>query len=303
MILKYFLIIIVAILIIMLFIKCDDSPFDVPEEKFEIKIAENCTGINNVLFHTGEPLNLIQSPPLDEISGMAASINNPGYYWVHNDSGSPPNLFLLDSNGNLVATYRVTSGNRDWEDIACVKNPFDCKSYIYIGDIGDNNAIRTNIKIIEIEEPKIVNFDTSIITDLQHNREIFFKYPDGAKDAESLLIDPISIDLFVINKREGFSRVFTSKYPYCEEINELEHIATLPFNTATGADISPDGKEILVRNYIRVYYWTRKGRELLKYTFQQNPQCLPLISEPKGESICFDCKKNGILHNKRSRGR
>ncbi|MCW5884765.1 MAG: PE-PGRS family protein, partial [Candidatus Kapabacteria bacterium] len=167
------------------------------------------------------------------------------------------------------------------------------KSYIYIGDIGDNNAIRANIKIIEIEEPKIQNFDTSIITDLQHKRNIFFKYPDGAKDAESLLIDPISMDLFVISKREGFSRVFSSKYPFIDDFNELEHIATLPFNTATGADISSDGKEILVRNYIRVYYWQRNGREHLKYTFQQNPQCLPLISEPKGESICFAYNNSG----------
>lgn len=293
MLLKYLLKIIAAICIIILFTRCEDSPIGDIEEEFEIKIAENCSGVNDSLFHSGEKLSIVQSPPLDEISGITASINNPGYYWVHNDSGNSPNLFMLDSLGNLVATYRVTSGNRDWEDIACVINPNDGKSYIYIGDIGDNNAIRPNIKVIEIEEPKITNFDFSIINDLQHKRDIFFKYPDGAKDAESLIIDPISMDLFVISKREGFSRVFTSKYPYSKEIIELEHIATLPFNTATAGDISSDGKEIIVRNYIRVYYWLRLGREHLKYSLQRNPLCLPLISEPKGEAICFDYKNSG----------
>ncbi|MCO5252308.1 MAG: hypothetical protein M9949_12950 [Candidatus Kapabacteria bacterium] len=291
--LKYILKILTAICIIILFTMCDDSPFDAPEDEFAIIIAENCTEVNNELFHTGESLNQIQSPPLEEISGIAASINNPGYYWVHNDSGNAPNLFLLDSIGNLVATFRVTSGNRDWEDIACVKNPKDGKSYIYIGDFGDNLAIRPNIKVIEIEEPKVVTFGSLEIIELQHKRDIFFTYPDGAKDAESLIVDPISMDLFIISKRDGFSRVFTSNYPYSDEINELVHVATLPFNTATAADISSDGKEILVRTYIKVYYWQRNGTEHLKYTFQRNPLCLPLIPEPQGEAICFDFRNSG----------
>jgi len=283
-----------TILIVLLFLGCGkNSSQDDDDNDFEIIIALHCDGVNTDLFDDGIQLASIVSPPLSELSGLAASIANPGYYWTHNDSGNAPHLYLLDSLGNLVATFRVPSGNFDWEDMACVISPYNGKSYVYIADFGDNLAIRSNIKIIELPEPNIADYDLSLINELPEVKNIIFEYPDGAKDAETLLIDPWNLDLYIASKREANVRVYISKYPYNKELNTLEHIATLPVAYATAGDINPAGNEILIRTTARIYYWKRNFGEPLKYTFRRQPLCLPSISEPQGEAICFAYNNSG----------
>ena len=68
---------------------------------------------------------------LDEISGIAASRNMPGYFWAQVDSGGPAELYLLDASGKLVQSYPVAGAtNVDWEDIAVApcpeKHPENC---------------------------------------------------------------------------------------------------------------------------------------------------------------------------------
>src|SRR5258708_16246272 len=78
---------------------------------------------------------------LEEASGLVASIANPGLLWSTNDSGNPPEVFLIDQNAKtkLVCTlFRIH--NRDWEDIAIGDGPDPKKKYIYVADIGDNWA-------------------------------------------------------------------------------------------------------------------------------------------------------------------
>jgi hypothetical protein len=265
--------------------KDDDKKDD--EEKFEIIMAERCSGKNYSIFDEGKKLNEVKSPPLDEISGMVASINNPGYYWVHNDSGGEAAVFLVDGNGKYITRRTLNTSNNDWEDIACVKSPFDGKSYLFIGDFGDNNARLSQIRVIMIEEPKI-DFTKEIKDEtITGHKNIMLKYPTGAVDSETLIVDPINLDLYIITKRETFSRVMLAEYPYDGFPNILEHVGTLPYGNMTGGDISPDGSEILIRNYGEAFYWQRVKDKPLKYTFLNSPECLELIPEPKGESICF----------------
>src|SRR5690606_18339368 len=115
---------------------------------------------------------------IPEASGLADSKINSGYLWVLEDSGNPPVLYLLKHDGTLSDSVMIDGAlNRDWEDMALAGGPAAGKNYLYIGDIGDNNAQYPDCTIYRFVEPlmgvgKVAEFDT-----------IRFKYEDSAHDA------------------------------------------------------------------------------------------------------------------------
>jgi len=131
---------------------------------------------------------------LTEASGVVASHNNGNVLWTHNDSGHPAQVFAVDTQGRLLGTYAIP-GNTDNEDIAIGPGPVPNVSYLYVGDIGDNSSTRTNgIKIYQIPEPFVYErqYTNPITATLKGARTITLIYPDGARDAEAMFVDPIT---------------------------------------------------------------------------------------------------------------
>ena len=97
---------------------------------------------HNSEFLPGKRLSEIKDKKLSEVSGLASSIRNPGLLWAHNDSGNRPEVFLIDDKCDIKRIV-VLDGikNRDWEDIAVGPGPDSTKSYVYVGDIGDNDGV------------------------------------------------------------------------------------------------------------------------------------------------------------------
>jgi len=55
---------------------------------------------------------------LEEASGLTASVSNPGMLWAINDSGNPPEVFLIDQHAKTRMVFTLLHAhNRDWEDI------------------------------------------------------------------------------------------------------------------------------------------------------------------------------------------
>lgn len=79
-------------------------------------------------------------PKLSEISGMVLV---EGKLWALNDGDNPNCLFLLDTATGAVkdSTTFVNVSNTDWEEITADNH------YIYIGDFGNNNGTRRDLKI------------------------------------------------------------------------------------------------------------------------------------------------------------
>ncbi len=66
----------------------------------------------------------LAGPGLLEVSGIADSKTNPGYLWVQEDSGNPPNIELLQHDGTWLKTIHLANVvNRDWEDIVLSTGP------------------------------------------------------------------------------------------------------------------------------------------------------------------------------------
>ncbi|MBW1685940.1 MAG: hypothetical protein JRS35_12865, partial [Deltaproteobacteria bacterium] len=215
-------------------------------------------------FRAGVPVGTVSNPSVIEASGLAASRQNPGVLWVHNDSGNAVELFAIGDDGRALATYRPTGiRNRDWEDLAIGPGPAAGVDYLFIGDIGDNKAKRRSITVYRIPEP-VVSGGGAI--PLAGGVALEMVYPDGAHNAEVLLSDPRTGDLYIVtkNRANGVSGIYRYPFPHAAGSKVvLERVASHTFrgNTferrATGGDISADGSEVVVRTYTRAYLWAR----------------------------------------------
>ena len=243
------------------------------------------------MFESAQAKGTINNKILNEASGLAASEYRPELLWTHNDSGDKPRLFLINQSAEIVAQYLLKGAqNRDWEDIATGPGPDDGHSYIYVGEIGDNRAIYDTKIIYRLKEPKegssteITDFDT-----------IEFVYPDGKRDAESLLVDPLTKDLYVLSKREDKIGIYLAAYPQSTtEVITLEKLGAIPFHNTVAADISADGNEILLKTYGEIRYWQRKGRSVAD-TLLSASRSVEYTPEPQGESIAFTKDGKGFF--------
>ncbi len=235
---------------------------------------------------------------LIEASGLVPSVKNPGYLWSHEDKNNSNRIFLLDENtGQTVASYTFPGVlNRDWEDIEIGPGPTEGEIYIYLGEIGDNNAVYGQYRIYRIPEPVFLESHSGQVNNLDIEVDIIeYVYPNKNHDAESLLLDPYTRDLFVITKRDALSIIYVLPYPQnTEQTTEAIKVGELFFREATAGNISIDGEHMVVKNYDHIFYWPRVDSLNIVDWFQNKPFRLPYNpSEPQGEAICFDLNSDG----------
>lgn len=245
---------------------------------------------------------LIEHEPISEASGVVASRKNTDVLWIHNDSDQKNAVYAVSSHGKHLGVY-VLDGiqNRDWEDIAIGPGPEKGQQYLYIGDIGDNRAQHDLKYIYRVPEPDVRADQTPREVSLSDIETITFRYPDGKRDAETLLSDPTTKDLYVISKRETKVRVYRASYPQSTTAPmTLEPVATLALNAQdarsgwlAGGDISPSGREILLKSYIGIYYWSRAPGQPVYEALTAEPTLLPYIPEPQGEAVCWKADGSG----------
>lgn len=139
----------------------------------------------------------VVSVGLVELSGLAASHVHPDTLYAHNDSGDTARIFMIGTDGsakNIVSVAGATAV--DWEDIAV--GPCPSGSCVFVGDIGDNGKSRTDIVVYRMPEPPSTAVSVAA--------EAFpLRYPDGAHDAETLMVDSLGA-IYVVTK-EAFGAV------------------------------------------------------------------------------------------------
>ncbi len=247
------------------------------------------------LFSGPQALGTLNNAEINEASGLVASRSLPGTFWTHNDSGDTARIFLLDGKGRYLATFFLKSiRNRDWEDIAMGPGPVPGVNYLYLGEIGDNQSVNDTKYIYRFPEPNLAGM-VFPATGLVENAEVFaFQFPNGNRDAETLMVDPASGDVYIATKREPINMLFRLPAPLKPGITDtLEFVTDLPFTVSTGGDISPDGTEILIKNYVEVFYWKKQPGESLAAAFKRPPVKLPYQAEPQGEAIAWDLNGKG----------
>jgi hypothetical protein len=120
---------------------------------------------------------------LTEASGVVASSTEPGVFWSQNDRGNAEMLFAYDSAGAPRGTVRVRDAdNTDWEAIAL--GPCASGACLYIGDVGDNYAVRSDVRVWRLREPTTSETVTESATSLH------IVFPGGARDVEAMWVAP-----------------------------------------------------------------------------------------------------------------
>ncbi len=287
--------------------------------------------LNTFIQHTKLPYfkdgisvwNFSNSANWQELSGMATPTNpaNKDYIWVVSDS--PANMLACVSKADAVNRWVWTlqgvsiSSPSDWEDLtSCRVNGI---SYLYVADFGDNPNTRTTINIHRAVEPNITWSDWTITSGNIHT--IVCQFPGWwsaptHKDCECLIADPSNGDLYFITKRESIPGVYylahqstysgTQTLTYLGKMYDIPDVTTVPLGATAcnvvGGCISRDGKEIMIKNYDKIFYFSRPNLATSIYTtLTQTPiECsyvgggsvTPAKShpsqEPQGEAVCFD---------------
>jgi hypothetical protein len=224
----------------------------------------------------------VDAKGLDEASGLVASRAHPGVLWPHNDHGGRPRLFALRSDGTALGTWDVSGATAvDWEDIAIAGGD------VLIADIGDNDAEREHVTIWRVPEPDPGTPGRSVSA-----AALELRYPDGPRNAETLLADPGG-DLYVITKHtSGSSEIYRAPL---RGPATLERVGELTFGTPelpgspklTAGDISGDGARIALRTRSSIFVWERTTGASIAATLAAAPCEAAAPDEPQGEAIAW----------------
>lgn len=227
---------------------------------------------------------------MKEASGIASSKINPGYIWVHEDSGTPAQISLLKNDGIFLKSIPVQgASNIDWEDMSLSKGPNPSLDYIYLADIGDNLLVRADYTIYRFPEPGLA------VDTVQTIDKIRFRYPDGSHNAEAFVVDNVTRDIYLITKSDNPSQIYKLPYPQSvTSLNQAVPAGQLSFGGVTGAAISVDGKEIIIKTYPALNYFVRNPSGKIEEIIKKTPVNLAYQLEPQGEAVAFAADNSGF---------
>ena len=219
---------------------------------------------------------------LKEVSGNEMILNSD-LIWMHNDSGNKSELFGVTQLGRIEKIVKVKAKNHDWEDITS-----DDKGNLYIGDFGNNNQKRKNLSILKIANQDLLNSNAVEV------EKIKFEYPKLKKkvsfDAEAFFYYQDYFYLFTKSrKKNDFGRTLLFKIPNKEGKHVAELISEFKFCNSvdcriTGADISLDGKKVVLVNHKSVFALTSFTKDDF---FSGNVKEYTLDHVSQKEGICF----------------
>lgn len=225
---------------------------------------------------------------LVETSGLAASSTIPDVFYAHNDAGNAPRIYAVSRTGADLGIFKLDGAkNEDWEDMD--RGPCPAGSCLYIGDIGDNDGERLAYTLYRMVEP------TEILPGEQTvgAERIVFTYPDGAHNAEVLLVHPITGEVTIVTKVDkGPALVFalplpltTGKTFMARQVGEAE--PPKGANEFTGGSIHPDGTALLMRTNSSLFYYPMQPEQTAAEALAGEPCALPVADEKNGEAVAW----------------
>ena len=248
----------------------------------------------------------IESGDVIESSGLAASLCQPNVFWTHNDSGDDAFIFAMTPQGKHLGTWRVTDAkNSDWEDMAAYKAP-DGNCFLYLGDIGNNKLGKVEQRIYRLKEPAISDGDRGSSRKAPLPTEpadvAVFRYSDTPHDAETMLVQPQTSDVYVLTKRlDGPSLVFKFRPQFgsdrpviAEKVGEVS-VPAVPNGLLTGGSISADGKRVVLCDYSSGYELELGNAATFDNVWSVKPIRVDLGERRQGEAVAFSSDGGSIL--------
>jgi hypothetical protein len=241
----------------------------------------------------------------DEASGIAASTGTPGAYFLVDDGTDTDAVAAVGSDGALLARIAVDgmfAGNAEaLSSGTCGSTPLPddapADTCLYVGDIGDNAATRRDIAIYRFAEPEL----STPPTDPVAAEEWRYSYPDGAQNAEAMLVDADG-SLIIVTKppaKGGLPHRMYRAEPGGGELVFIREFsppaATRPFKTVfTGnvvTDLAAAPGRVLLLTYDDIQEYTAPDPAAELSTFPDwphRPLPMPALSQAEGIAAMAD---------------
>ncbi len=163
-------------------------------------------------------VGVINDDALVEVSGLAASLQNPGLVWLVADNDAV--VFGVDTAaaGAIVAAVRLPTPLVDPEDLAVGPCPDLSGPCVFVADTGDNNHERDDVAVLAFPEPSLPSGprEAPLTITLDAVWTMRFAYPDGeAIDVEALAVLPDASALLLFEKTTADeARIFVAPAPW-----------------------------------------------------------------------------------------
>ena len=240
---------------------------------------------------------------LDENSGIVHYSDSTA--WFIEDNGNQDEIYQVDFKGNLLKEIEVKNAkNGDWEDLAK-----DDNGNLYIGDFGNNTNNRKDLVIYKLPNPQNESGDKIEAERIRFNYPEQTEFPPEREklfyDAEAFFYHSEFLYIITKNRANPFpGDALLYKVPAHEGKFKAEYIGN--FKTCddwetcqiTAADISPDGKTIVLLSYGKLWI-------IENFTFDDFSKGkikeIDLGVRTQLESVCF-FNKNKLLLSDEKRG-
>jgi len=176
----------------------------------------------------------------------------------------------------------------DWEDIVSFED--GGKKFLLVCDVGNNGRAAAVQMMHLVEEPKFDPKRGLKGEKLTVVRTIFYSYEDDYRDCEAVAVDPTDKTILFVTKERGVGcRAYALPWPddVPNKAFPAKLVGTLQIPTATGMDISPDGRRAVVSSYGNAYEYTRGKNEDWEKALLRPPREVVLPRREQGESICY----------------
>ncbi len=226
---------------------------------------------------------------LQESSGLTGAAG--GTFWVLQDGGNPAALHRIAANGKLIESLQLNLPNYDWESLTR-----DAEGNLYIGDFGNNRNNRRNLRIFRLNKK---NQQVDTIAFYYPEQEFFPPAEKGEKnyDAEAFFWHQGKLHLFSKSYGDKVVRHYTlpdSSGSYAARLEGTRKLHGL----VTGAAISPDGKELALLSYGKLYLFDVTNRN----DFLEKPKaCVNLVGRAQTEAVVYLNNSNLLITNEQRR--
>lgn len=223
-----------------------------------------------------------------ESSGLIAG--EGGTFWTLKDGGNASELYHFTAAGSIIDTLKLNLPNYDWESLAK-----DDQGNIYIGDFGNNSQNRQNLRIFKF-------YSNSGMIDTLH-----FSYP-GQESFPPPSREDHNFDCEAFFWHKGLLHLFSKSYGnkivvhyvlpdepgnyVAEPVEEIKLKGLI-----TGAALRPDGEELALLSYGRIYLFSLNSNSLF---FSSPYKCISLAGRAQTEAITY-VAENLLVTNEQGR--
>lgn len=213
----------------------------------------------------------IRDSRITESSGLARD-TAAQLYWTVEDSGSNGIVYGIAPNGGVRGTLRYRAPVQDVEAVAVQGNR------LYAGDIGDNNTSRSMVTVYSFVNPRANGLTVTY-------NAYDLRYPDGAHDAETLLVNG-SGRLFVVTKGTSGGVYRAPKVLSRTSVNVLQKVGSAPALVTDGVFL-PGDQQIALLTYSSVV--------VLDAQSYARVASAPIPAQRQAESLALDLAGDRLL--------